>query len=770
MLSTPYKYNFIDVPNCVVIDNKLSDSLKNIKIELKTHQLIILQKLINIISNNGKYKCESKDYTITGNNSNIWIKLDVGVGKSLIILSLINYFKENEIDVKNIPLSTDIATRINLNSSLKKTCELINPSYFEIIKDSGIVINESITHEFISYDLEDTKSIPSILFVQSQVLSQFEDYIKDQTNLSYIKLSTVSNILEFMMNPNFSNDIILIDSDSLNSNLITIGSNGENIFYDIINSKREKNGEEKLTSHEINLIYSRANNMFDLKSYSNLQQTKYTNKFLYSLQKIFKNPFKFLIFDDYDLISMESFYKPYSLYSIYVSGTKISNNFISGTNCIKLFTDDDFLNSLSCITIDNDIVQEIIKIPEHTNIDKKCKPILSSIVDTYLFSMIYEITENLIVAMKDKFKKEAKLTVKFPPFNNFLLIIMNYGKDFTEIYKSVFSNLITSQQLTNEFSLYEYYKDLCYYIEYIDLFCDFSNGIIKENKEEKTKHLRYLYSKLSNDLYVVEDDYHIKTFINFVFQNLQDIKSKKETENTRLIFKVNEILKEILKQFKFKLDKTLKDINAVSFISHENFNDDVPKKINILSCCNNIITDDEIKDIYCRNENGLNCKYCGSKIINTDNCFIQVGRFTDKFLNFVSSGEIDIMKFDEKTDKNYDEEIFDRIKKTLDIYENNKDKNFMIFITSKFEEERLKKILKLKYGINTVRYTKDIKDENKKVIIVNSLKEIIGVNMTWVDIIIIYDKPDNQDEIKQIIGRTHRLGRETKTESFCYYY
>lgn len=50
-------------------------------------------------------------------------------------------------------------------------------------------------------------------------------------------------------------------------------------------------------------------------------------------------------------------------------------------------------------------------------------------------------------------------------------------------------------------------------------------------------------------------------------------------------------------------------------------------------------------------------------------------------------------------------------------------------------------------------------DDTEDILIVRSLKDIIGLNMTYIDHIIFYDVPKSFNEIRQIIGRTIRIGR-----------
>ena len=760
-----YTYNVINPFN---VDDLDTNSL-NLKIELKDHQKVMLKKIIEIINKEGKFEAVlSDDKTkISGSNSNIWLKLDVGVGKSLIMLSLISYFKSHPINPR-VAASTDLATRISLNKELAKNAELIDPCFMELIKDCGMVIDQSLTHEFITYnEVGDL----SILFAQSQVIQQFETYIEEQTNLSYVKISSPQDVLDFMINPSFDKDLLLLDTDNIQTSIVTVGMNGINMFFDVLNGRLEKEGKERMSAHELNMIYSKANELFKIRDYQMMQHTRYLNKFLYDLQRIYGKPFKFLLFDDYDLIRMTSFFKPHCLYSIYVSGTKIRNDLVSGLNCIKLFAEDDFINSLSCVTMDANVVQSIIKIPEHTNSLQQCKPIYSSIVDTLLFGLISSCVRNADTLSnkddKDNKENKEKTIVKLPDFEQLLLYVMSLGKDFTKIYKTVFAKDVTTDQLTNEMSLFEFYRITIYFIAYMELFMQFVSGEIadKEIRAKKSAHLKFLYSKLEEDAYLAGDDLHIRAFVQFAISQLSAIKKRDMNDKVQKIFKFIDTLKEIVNQFTFKLNTVLKNMKARTHITKEFINDSAPIKTYILSCCNNLISKKEIKHIFCRNDNGLHCKFCGASVKDISKAFIPTTFIDDEFIDFVMNGELDKIPFDEKDDTIYDIEVYDRIKKTLKVFEENPDAKFLVYITSTYEEEKLKNLLRILHKIIPSRWTKDITEAQKKCIFVNSLKEIIGVNMTWVDHVIIYDEPQNLDEIKQIIGRTHRLGRTTPTAS-----
>ena len=754
-----YEYNIINPFN---VDDLDIDSL-NLKIELKDHQKVMLKKIIEIINKEGRFDALLSDNKtkISGANSNIWLKLDVGVGKSLIMLSLISYFKHHSINPR-VAASTDLATRISLNKELTKNAELIDPCYMELVKDCGMAIDQSLTKEFINYN---EVGDMSILFAQSQVVQQFETYIEEQTNLSYVKISSPQDILDFMINPSFDRDLLLLDTDNIQTSIVTVGMNGINMFFDILNGRLEKEGKDRMSAHELNMIYSKANELFKIKDYQMMQHTRYLNKFLYDLQRIYGKPFKFLLFDDYDLIRMSSFFKPHCLYSIYVSGTKIRNDLVSGINCIKLFAEDDFINSLSCVTMDENVVQSIIKIPEHTNSLQQCKPIYSSIVDTLLFGLISACVRNAD-ALSNKSDKD-KVIVQLPEFEQLLLYVMSLGKDFTNIYKKVFAKDVTTDQLTNELSLFEFYRITIYFIAYMELFMQFVSGEItdKDMRTKKSSYLKFLYSKLEEDSYLAGDDLHIRAFVQFAFSQLPSIKKRDTNDKVQKIFKFIDTLKEIVGQFNFKLNTVLKNMKARTHITKEFMNDSAPINTYILSCCNNLISKKEIKHVFCRNDNGLYCKFCGSTVKDSSKAFVPTSFIDDEFIDFVMNGELDKISFDEKDETIYDIEVYDRIKKTLKVFDENPDAKFLIYITSTYEEEKLKNLLRILYKINPSRWTKDITEAQKKCIFVNSLKEVIGVNMTWVDHVIIYDEPQNLDEIKQIIGRTHRLGRTTPTAS-----
>ena len=132
-----YTYNVINPFN---VDDLDTNSL-NLKIDLKDHQKVMLKKIIEIINKEGKFEALlSDDKTkISGSNSNIWLKLDVGVGKSLIMLSLISYFKSHTINPR-VAASTDLATRISLNKEFirlpligipKTNLSILHISYFQ---------------------------------------------------------------------------------------------------------------------------------------------------------------------------------------------------------------------------------------------------------------------------------------------------------------------------------------------------------------------------------------------------------------------------------------------------------------------------------------------------------------------------------------------------------------------------------------------------------------------------------------------------------------
>lgn len=86
----------------------LKDGIPGIKIELYKHQKVLLQQIIDYIEH-GKIAYNPR---VQIANKNIWIKSDIGTGKTLIFLSLCQYYKNHGYtDIPHrVPLKADILT------------------------------------------------------------------------------------------------------------------------------------------------------------------------------------------------------------------------------------------------------------------------------------------------------------------------------------------------------------------------------------------------------------------------------------------------------------------------------------------------------------------------------------------------------------------------------------------------------------------------------------------------------------------------------------
>lgn len=77
-------------------------------------------------------------------NKNVWIKSDIGTGKSLIFLSLIQYFKNT--DYKNLPLTVplkcDILSTIEHADKKPFMFDMTHRSYYKQIYNMNLIHNE----------------------------------------------------------------------------------------------------------------------------------------------------------------------------------------------------------------------------------------------------------------------------------------------------------------------------------------------------------------------------------------------------------------------------------------------------------------------------------------------------------------------------------------------------------------------------------------------------------------------------------------------------
>lgn len=780
-------YNYKDIDETYENINNIKLDI-NLKIDLKDHQKMLLFNIINYISNNGKYRCEIEENEyITGNNNNIWIKLEIGAGKTLPVLSLIEYYKYHDIQSNRIPVGCDFITRTKYNKTLLKSYNIVsNPSNWEIIKDSGFTIDNSLTNNYINLENGDC----NILFVQSQVFEQFEKYIKEQTYLTYISLSNINDIIEFMIKPDYTKDILLIDSDNISNIIFSICARYKQIFADYIYENKIKEAKIqlkekfninniKITETEINNYISTARSNFNITEYSTLDKTEYFNKFIFDLQKNYNKAFKFIIFDDYDLMNLDFFYPPYCLYKIYISGTRIKSYILPNYNCISTFINDEFINYNSSITINEKLINKIINIPDHITNNIPCRPIISSIIDSHLILYIYRfinIFKSNLPIIENLYDKDMFLNLSI---NDIMIYSLENNSDYTKIYMDTFIKFISPDIIDKSDSIMRYFYLIRFIIYYLDLYIKFSNkefkDLPKEKINEKLKRLNFAYDYLNSEILMSEiNTYNLGYFYKFVLKILPMIKSNLQYIDKDKLFDIKDKIVNYLSEFKFNIIKLLSDIKFNSYIIKESFDKEKKPETYILTCCNNIITHNEICKTYYRNFNSLYCKFCGKEVIDKIK-YIPLGDFTDEYVDNMME-ELDENLYDDKPE-NYVNIVYDKIGKVVEIInknmnkETNKlDKKIMIYITNLFEEDKIKKLLAERYkSLNVSKF--DYKNNNNTdILIINNLKSIIGINMIWIDDIIIYNIPDNNEELKQIIGRTHRFGRIEETHSYNLFY
>lgn len=92
----------------ILIDTKDKENdikTKGIKLSLFEHQKILLKEIIDFIQSRAINTEEGKAVS-----KNIWIKSDIGTGKTLIFLSLLQWFKNNGYENVNMktPFKSDI--------------------------------------------------------------------------------------------------------------------------------------------------------------------------------------------------------------------------------------------------------------------------------------------------------------------------------------------------------------------------------------------------------------------------------------------------------------------------------------------------------------------------------------------------------------------------------------------------------------------------------------------------------------------------------------
>lgn len=122
----------------------LKDSIPGIKIELYKHQKVLLQQIIDYIEH-GKIAYNSR---VQIANKNIWIKSDIGTGKTLIFLSLCQYYKNHGYAgiPHRVPLKADILTPMLYSNSKRNFKPYYSQVYsqnavqHEILMQSGFVI------------------------------------------------------------------------------------------------------------------------------------------------------------------------------------------------------------------------------------------------------------------------------------------------------------------------------------------------------------------------------------------------------------------------------------------------------------------------------------------------------------------------------------------------------------------------------------------------------------------------------------------------------
>lgn len=125
----------------------LNDSISGIKIELYKHQKVLLQQIIDYIEH-GKIAYNPR---VQIANKNIWIKSDIGTGKTLIFLSLCQYYKNHGYTgmPHRVPLKADILTPMLYSNSKRNFKPYYSQVYsqnavqHEILMQSGFIIENN---------------------------------------------------------------------------------------------------------------------------------------------------------------------------------------------------------------------------------------------------------------------------------------------------------------------------------------------------------------------------------------------------------------------------------------------------------------------------------------------------------------------------------------------------------------------------------------------------------------------------------------------------
>ena len=170
----------------------LKDSIPGIKIELYKHQKVLLQQIIDYIEH-GKIAYNPR---VQIANKNIWIKSDIGTGKTLIFLSLCQYYKNHGYAgiPHRVPLKADILTPMlysnskrNFKSQPLAADSLSKPYYsqvysqnavqHEILMQSGFVIEASAFHGKLPHCSQQANNKPGQQNIeQTQHFSKYIEY------------------------------------------------------------------------------------------------------------------------------------------------------------------------------------------------------------------------------------------------------------------------------------------------------------------------------------------------------------------------------------------------------------------------------------------------------------------------------------------------------------------------------------------------------------------------------------------------------------------
>ena len=743
----------------------------NLKIRLKEHQLAMLQRCIDI---------ENIKDNLFGIMSD-----RPGTGKTYVILSIINYFKEQNNKIKNESEKTKENNENKENTDSNNNNENDSNEIYDNENDENDSNENNVNEISVSNSNDENNNSSNtvknmntnIIIVPQNIYSQWMLSIeKFSNNLTYSKFINYENIMSLYTKPEIlkNTDIILTTSS----------------YYHIIATT--------LTSLNINI--SRI--FFDeIDSISNIIATKINSNFVWFVSASFNV--------DY-LGYYQSIIKNYDINNIIC---KCENDFINS----NIYLDEPIKKYYLCknIYIDN-ILESVVTKRELKGLNAMNFTLNKKDFDKNKVSNEKEVIDLIIKNRKsiidfNKFKiEESKQMIKHYTdcLDNSILYYENYKeiidksvstnnlqnfKEFIVIFISNFQDFISLDVFKDEFRhkgvqslkiVFDDIIDICYKLNDIDRICT-DHLINKNDKMEKdaiNMNIKKLNIIIGNILKTLNDIKEEDTIVFNLYEVLENNKNYYEDYLNKIIqysdsvnapsqidihYKQLEISNKLIDENQRKIDLIYSRLieNKCCPICYDQYEHSYNNKIYFTAkCCNNKICEKCVNEWY-NVMYKTSCIFCNtSSVLLSDLIYCDIDVNLTENNNIINEELITEMNVQFET-YNYNKAHFlsKYIKDLTD------DKKIIIFsdyssifqyIETICDENKIKYVDLDKGNIKDIdNAVIDYKFGEAKILLSNSTLFGCGMNFENATDILFVHKMDKMME-KQVIGRAQRMGRK----------